>query len=146
MKRILSFGIAVILLLTICAANSLAAMPETAETNANTYLSSYSATLVTGNKPGEVVLSFYVSSGKNDLTRIGILNIVVYREDGTKVRAYGGTYENGLLKANASNYNYSFHAILPTDASYYMVVTFVAGNSSGADTREYKTNLAASHP
>lgn len=145
MKKFVSLILAAVLLVAACSVNTLAAVPETVEPRASEYLNAYSATLTTGTKKGEVVLTFYVSSGRTDITKIGINNIVVYRSNGTRVRSIGGTYENGLLKANVGSYGGSYSVILTTNTSYYMEVTFVAGNSSGVDTRTFTTGTAYSH-
>ena len=142
MKKLIAFFLSVTLLVGACCTNVLAAESETAQPYASAYLSAYTAQLTSGTKPGEVVLSFYVHAARTDITRIGVLTAVVYRANGTKFRSYSGTYANGLLKANDYSYTYSFHATLTTDTDYYMVVTFVAGNASGADTREFTTNIA----
>lgn len=142
MKQFIALFLSITLLVGACSVNAFAAEAETVAPYASVYLSAYGAQLASGTNPGEVVLSFLVTSGKWDITKIGVITAVVYKSDGTKVRSYGGSFENGLLKANVNSYTYSFHATLTTDTDYYMVVTFYAGNASGADTRQYTTNIA----
>lgn len=146
MKRVLSFVLVAVIFISAFGTDAFAAMPETVEPMASAYISSYVASLATGTRKGEVVLTFYIDSPRMDLTKIGINNIVVYNENGTKVRSVGGTFDNGLLASGGRSYGASFSLILPTNVNYYMVVTFVAGNSTGVDTRNFTTNVAASHP
>ena len=146
MKRIIAIILVAALLVAAYSADIFATDAEAAGPRSSTYISGYSATLSTGTQKGEVVLTFFISSGRTDLTKIGINNIVVYRENGTKVRSVGGSFENGLLKANARSYTSSYSLILTTGESYYMVITFVAGNASGVETRTFTTNVASPHP
>ncbi len=146
MKRIIATILLAAFLVAAYSADIFATDTEAAEPRSSAYISGCSATLSTGTQKGEVVLNFFINSSRTDLTKIGINNIVVYRENGTKVRSVGGSFENGLLKANARSYTSSYSLILTTSESYYMVITFVAGNASGVETRTFTTNVASPHP
>ena len=113
-------------------------IPE--EINASNYLSSYSATLYSTGTTGKLKLAYQVYA-KNYMTKVGIYSMVVRNSDGSVYQTIWGSVANGLQASNALYHVGTYNLSLISGHSYYCVVTVIAKNSSGSDTRTITTSL-----
>lgn len=138
MKKILSLILVVALILPM--AFSTAKAVEPIEPYASAYLSFYTASISTSEDSGKIILSFYVSSGRLGMTKVGVTGIEVYRTDGTRVKTIMGTVGNGLVGENCVSYGRDYTISLAAGTYYYCIVTVMAGNDTGSDSRRVTTN------
>lgn len=134
MKRFFALILCLILTTALCCGVA------SANTKASDYLSSYSASLFTGDSSGQLRLDFNVS-GKANVTTIGVSQIDLYKEDGTFVKTIVGTQGNGLVTTGHIHV-YSYYFSATPGQKYYTEVTLFAKDSSGGDARVYTTNVA----
>ena len=138
-KRVLSILLVCAMLFTTLPMTSHAVLPEHDEIDASNYLSGYGATLYSEGATGELKL-WYEVYAKATMSSVGVSKIVVKKSNGTIVRTIWGSTTNGLLAANYWFHNGTYTISgLTSGTSYYCVVTVIAGNSSGADTRTVTT-------
>ena len=135
MKRFFSLMLCLILTSTLCCGVA------NASTNASDYLSTYSATLFTGNSRGQLRLDFDVT-GKPNVTTIGVSQIDLYKEDGTFVKTIVGSERNGLI-VSGHVHVYSYYFSATAGQKYYAEVWFSAqDDNGGGDGRIVTTNVA----
>lgn len=140
-KRVICFLLAV----TLCA-GFLAAPVCAAEARSSDYLSTHTASLRQGSGSGEIDLTYFVRTNSGTMTYIGISKIEVYRSGGGHYMTINGSTANGLLKASAVSVSGTYTIHCAASTSYYCVVTFIAQNASGTDTRTVTTASAIAHP
>lgn len=135
MKRSISIAFCAILLI------SLFCGPAKAATYSSEYLYDYSASLSTGNRSGELSLTFYLYS-RSSMTSMGVSRIDVYSADGSFVKSVNGSTSNGLLASGTSGHSGTHTIKVTSGQRYYLEVTFMAKNSSGSDSKSFTTNVA----
>lgn len=140
-KRVLSTFLVIIMLISALPVASHAVVPGEDEIDASNYLTGYGTTLYSDGTAGKLKL-WYEVYAKATMSSVGVSKIVVKKSNGTIERTIWGSTANGLQVANdwchLGTYTISN---LTSGTSYYCVVTVIAGNSSGADTRTITTSL-----
>lgn len=137
-KRVSTIFLAVVLLLSALPFNTSAANPVEDEIEASNYLTSYAAVLYSDGTTGKLKLWHQVYA-KAAMSEVGVYKIVVKKSNGTVVRTIWGSTANGLLAANSVYHSGVYNLSLTSGTTYYCVVTVIAQNSSGADTRTVTT-------
>lgn len=117
----------------------LSATASALETRASTYISSYGASIGTDGN-GNVTVYFNIT-GNMYLSKIGATKVNIYKVGSGLVRSY--LYTSPAYTHIMGN-NAIFHASSVSytgvkGSSYYAVVYFYAGDSTGGDTRAYTT-------
>lgn len=141
MRKLFSTIITVLLLVSILAGAVASASPESAVPCESGYLLAYSATAATGSERGAIKVTFIVKGMQENTTQIGVSKISVCRYDGTPMKTIYGSTANGLLAAGVLNYSGSYEITgLEPGTSYYALVTIIAADASGSDTRVVTTN------
>lgn len=137
-KKILTTVLVLALLLASIPFASFGAAPDQDEIEASNYFTAYGATLYSDGTTGKLKL-WHEAYAKDTMNNIGVYKILVKKSNGTLVRTIWGSTANGLQATN-NWYHYGTYTLsLTSGTTYYCVVTFVAGNSSGADTRTVTT-------
>lgn len=138
-KRMLAAFLAFVLLICVFPVTSQAAAPSQDEIEASYYLTEYGATLYSEGITGKLKL-WYEVYATGTMTSVGVYKIVLKKSNGTIVRTIWGSTANGLLGANKSSH-FGTYTIsnLTSGTTYYCVVTVIARNSSGSDTRSVTT-------
>lgn len=132
--RLFSFLLVFVLILS---SVSFAVEPNPDYPLENGYIQQKSGSIVpTGN--GYLSIQFSVS-GTGVMSMIGATNINLYKSNGTLVKSYYYLNYSSMMGYNsfAHNGSVSYHGV--TGQSYYAIITFYAGNSSGHGTRLYTT-------
>ena len=136
MKHSISMAFCLILIV------SFFSFPAKASTYASDYLQDYDATLSTGSRSGQLVLTFYVDSF-DYMKSLGISSIAVYTSDNSYVKTISGSMSNGLLAANTFSHSGTYTVIdLTPGQKYYLRLTFVARDSYSGDSKIFTTNTA----
>ena len=138
MKRILSAALIFCLLLAALSSPVIAGN-DVSGTRASAYLARYRVTLSQGDAPGELQLSFNVTAGRTEITKIGVSQIRVY-SGGQRVLTVNGSIANGLLAANRFTHAGDYTLHLTPGVSYYAVVTVMAMDNAGSDSRNVTTS------
>lgn len=139
-RRIIAVVLVVLALTSVFTGPSLAA-----EERASYYFSYYYAIPSQGFSPGEIILSYQVSS-VYDLNRLGIERIAIYRADGSWVRGEYGSIYNGLIVQNDNIAFGDWTITLSPGESYYLRVTFFGSDDNGSDRRTVETKIVTAHP
>ena len=140
-KKVISLSLALVLLICAFPVTSHAVAPVQDEIEASYYLSEYGATLYSDGTTGKLKLAYQVYA-KSTMSLVGVYRITVKKSDGTVVKTIWGSTTNGLLKANYWCHFGTYTITgLTSGTTYYCVVTVIAKNSSGSDTRSITTSL-----
>lgn len=137
-KRVSLILLAVALLISALPLYSSAVAPVGDEIEASNYLTSYAAVLYSEGTTGKLKLWYQVYA-KATMTEVGVYKIVVRKSDGTLVRTIWGSTANGLMATNSVFHSGTYTLSLTSGTTYYCVVTVIAKNSSGSDTRTVTT-------
>lgn len=132
-KRILSMGIAVLFVLSMCSG-----IASAAETRASKTISLYTVTASMGSNAGEIKINYDVQASKI-ADEVGVSSIVIYKSDDTYVTTITGTTENGLIREGATRHRSSYVYKGSSGTSYYAVVTVFATVGSDSDSRTATT-------
>lgn len=135
MKRLAALTLSVIL------GMSLLYCPVKANTYASDYLRIYRASLSTGNRSGQLSLSFTVTT-TNPMTALGISSITVFTSDGQYKGTLYGSTSNGLLVSGRNSHGGTYTISGTPGEEYYLQVNFIARDSSSADSKTLTTNTA----
>lgn len=130
-KKLISVLLALTLLVSVCCV--------TASARASLTLAAYGARLTQGNAPGQIVVTYDVSSSKR-ADEVGVSAIKVYEADGTYVTTIKGMVSNGLIGQNTTCHRDSYTITGHSGTYYYLVLTVTATVGSDTDSREYTTN------
>lgn len=132
-KRILSVGLILTLMLTLCGGMALAAEPRASLT-----LSYYPVGVSKGDNEGEIDIGYDVlASQKAD--EVGVSSIKIYKSDGTYVTTITGTTGNGLIRTNATRHRSIYTYEGTSGVTYYAEVTVYAKIGSNSDSRTVTT-------
>lgn len=136
-KRICAFVLIMMMLLSISAT---AAYDPPDSPDASYYISSYSASVANGGN-GKIKVTFNIT-GTGIMTSIGASAISIYKSNGTYVTTiyYFSSGRSGMMGSNKM-YHSDTESIYVGAGSYYAVVTFYAGNSSGSDSKTAQTSV-----
>ena len=135
-KSLCSILVVIILLMTI----STGAFAQTTE--ASEYIITCFAKIVPG-KNGEFDVEFDIAA-TGYMTDLGVQKIEVFSSSGGRLALYESTdplYADTLLAHGTFRYSNAVDCRGTPGRSYYAVVTFYAGDSTGSDTREYTTAM-----
>lgn len=134
-KRICAFALIMMMLLSISAT---AAYDPPDSPDASYYISSYSASVANGGN-GNIRVTFSIT-GTGTMTSLGASAISIYKSNGTYVTTiyYFSSGRSGMMGSNKI-YHSDTESIYVGAGSYYAVVTFYAGNSSGSDSKTAQT-------
>lgn len=132
-KRILSLGLILALMLTLCGGMALAAEPRASST-----LTYYPVGVSKGANEGEIKISYDVMAN-TDADEVGVTSIKIYKSDGTYVTTITGTVANGLLRTNAFSHRSSYIYEGTSGVTYYAEVTVYAKIGSNSDSRTVTT-------
>lgn len=102
-------------------------------------ISSYSASMREGDRPGEVEVNFQVQTGRRAGT-IGAASIAIYRADGSYVETIGGTLVNGLIERDARYKSETYPYEGASGVSYYAKVKLTVAINGETDNRILMTN------
>ena len=133
MKKISLILAAVLVSLSVC--------PLFAQARASEYICSYTVDATQGDNPGEVNFDFTVRATYT-VSKIGALQIEIYKGNGQYITTVLGTPSNGLLSAQSSRIHarvYTYEGVPGT--SYYAKITVCAGSLTYYDTREVTTDV-----
>lgn len=137
MKRSIMRVMSTILVLTMC----ISTMVIAAEARSSDYIVSRYAS-VTGTGGGKITVNFDITA-TGRMTTIGATKIEIKSSSGSTLKTYKCTdtgYEY-MMGSNRTVYSGSVTYQAVSGNSYYAVVYFKAGNSSGSDTGTYTTLL-----
>lgn len=136
-KRICAFVLIMMMLLSISAT---AAYDPPDSPDASYYIAGYSASVSNGGN-GKIKVTFSIT-GTGIMTDLGASAISIYKSNGTYVTTiyYFSSGRSGMMGSNKM-YHSDTESIYVGAGSYYAVVTFYAGNSSGSDARNYQTGV-----
>lgn len=137
-KRVLTILLVFALLLSALPVTTNAAGPDEDEIEASNYLTLYGATLYSEGITGELKLWYQVCA-RETMNSVGISKILVKKSNGTIVQTIWGSTANGLLAANSIFHSGTYSLNLTSGNTYYCVVTVIAKNSGGSDTRTVTT-------
>lgn len=137
MKRIVTFTLALTMLLTCCL--GVASATNTADTRASLTISAYSASLRAGTNRGEIKISYDVNASKI-ADSVGVSSIVIYKSDGSRVTTITGSKSNGLICASDFGHDGVYSYTATSGASYYAKVTVFATIGSVSDSRTVTTS------
>lgn len=136
-KRVCAFVLFVMMLLSVSAT---AAYIPPDSPDASYYIAGYSAGVINGGN-GKIKVSFDIT-GTGVMTSIGASAISIYKSNGTYVTTiYYLSAGRGNMMGSNKMYHSDTESIYVGAGSYYAVVTFYAGNSSGSDARNYQTGV-----
>lgn len=110
-----------------------------AQTRASDYFKGYSVYAYQGSNRGEMSIECEVRA-ESAVSKIGVLEIKIYRSDGIHVATIQGTTSNGLLSPESSFAHivtYTYKGVPGT--TYYAKVTLCAGTNSDYDVRNVQT-------
>lgn len=138
-KRMISWLLAVLLLLSLAPISAFAADEEPEDERSSSYLNSYWATLYATGTTGKLTLEFDVIA-TGIMTSIGVSSIMVRNNDGSLYSTVWGSTANGLLDTNTWMHSGSYTLNLISGHTYYCTVAFVARDASGGDTRKITTS------
>lgn len=133
-KRILSLGLILTLMLTLCGGMALAAEPRASST-----LTYYPVIILAGDNEGEIKISYDVMANTK-ADKVGVSSIKIYKSDGTYVTTITGTTGNGLLRTNASRHSSTYTYEGTSGVTYYAEVTVYAKIGSNSDSRTVTTD------
>ena len=136
-KRFVAF---VLLFLLIFNVGAVAAYIPPDSPDASAYISSYSANVLNAGN-GNLKVSFDIT-GTKTMTDIGASAIAIYKSTGSYVTTiyYFSDGRSNMMGSNKI-YHSDTESIYVGAGSYYAVVTFYAGNSTGSDSQNYKTGV-----
>ena len=129
------FSIALILLFSI----SLLNVSALAAVTSSQYISVSTATAEGGNGSGYIKVNFDIT-GLTTMTDIGATKVEIKNSSGSTVYTFTDTLYPSLMGHNRTYYSSSAKLYCTANQTYYAVVTFYAGNSSGSDSFDYTTN------
>lgn len=136
-KRVCAFVLFVMMLLSVSAT---AAYIPPDSPDASYYIAGYSAGVINGGN-GKIKVSFDIT-GTGVMTSIGASAISIYKSNGTYVTTiYYLSAGRGNMMGSNKMYHSDTESIYVGAGSYYAVVTFYAGNSSGSDAQNYRTGV-----
>lgn len=136
-KRVCAFVLCMMMLFSVGAA---AAYDPPDSPDASYYIAAYSATVLNGGN-GKIKVSFSVT-GTGIMTSIGSSAISIYKSNGTYVTTiYYFSSGRGNMMGSNKVYHSDTESIYVGAGSYYAVVTFYAGNSSGSDSKTAQTGV-----
>ena len=110
-----------------------------AQTRASDYFKGYSVYAYQGSNRGEMSIECEVRA-ESQVSKIGVLEIKIYKSDGSYVATIQGTTSNGLLSPKSSFAHivtYTYKGVPGT--TYYAKVTLCAGTNSDYDVRYVQT-------
>lgn len=136
----MSKRIKAVLLACIISISILVVPTSAAEARESSYLTSYMVSLAKGLGSGQLDVVYQVKSVKLNLTGIGVSKIQIYTSSGTLYRTIYGTTINGLMKSSGTSHSGVYTITCTPDTSYYCVVTVIAKDSNGSDTRQITTS------
>ena len=130
----------VLLLMMLFSVSATAAYIPPDSPDASYYIAAYSANVLNGGN-GKIKVSFDIT-GTGTMSSIGASAIAIYKSNGTYVTTiyYFSSGRSGMMGSNKM-YHSDTESIYVGAGSYYAVVTFYAGNSSGSDARNYQTGV-----
>lgn len=140
MKRIRRIAVVVIALVMLLNMGAFAAYDPPVSPDASSYISAYYANVINGGS-GNLKVSFDIT-GTGTMTSIGASAIRIYRSTGSYVTTiyYFSSGRSGMMGSNKM-YHSDVETIHVGAGSYYAVVTFYAGNSTGSDSKTYQTGV-----
>lgn len=136
MKRIFSFGLALVISVSCCMSIAFATNPI--EPRASLTLSRYSVDLVAVDSRGVIGIGYDIRSNKQ-ATSIGIETIEIYTQNGSYVTTITGTTRNGLVRTNRGIHKGTYEYALTSGVSYYAKITVFAEVGSDYDSRTITT-------
>lgn len=109
---------------------------------ASTYFSSYNAA-ITSLGDGKIKINVY-ANGKRTMTQIGATKVVLKESDGsgwTTVKTFNYSSYPDLMGYNQKSHvgSVSYNGI--SGKKYQAIVTFIAKDASGSDTKTYTTSI-----
>lgn len=133
-KRILSLGLVVAAVLSMCCVGASAVEPR-----ASTTLFLVTASTSKGSNTGEIKINYDVQASKK-ADEVGVSSIEIYRSNGSYVTTITGTTENGLIRTGTTRHRSTYVYTGTSGTSYYAVVTGYATIGSDSDSREVSTS------
>jgi hypothetical protein len=130
-RRLFKFISVFVVISVIC---SVAAVSAAAR--ASDYIETYSASI---SRSGTTVTVNYAIIGTGSMTSIGASSIVIYR-NGVSVATFSYPTVSALRSSNTFTHDSNVYYTGTSGNTYYAVITFYAGNSSGSDTRTITTS------
>ena len=132
-KRVFALVLCMMMFLSIGAA-AIYNPPDSPD--ASYYIAAYSASVSNGGN-GKIKVTFSITG-----TDLGASAIAIYKSNGTYVTTiyYFDSGRSGMMGSNKA-YHSDTESIYVGAGSYYAVVTFYAGNSSGSDAQNYQTGV-----
>lgn len=103
------------------------------------YISSYSVIIDAGDGNGEIDVSYSITSVAGVMAQVGVIKIVVYRQNGFTYKTIYGTTSNGLMATNTNGHAGTHTIQCVPGYSYYCKVTFYVGDGSNGDFRTVTT-------
>lgn len=136
-KRACAFVLCMMMLFSVSAA---AAYDPPDSPDASYYIAAYSANVLNGGN-GNIKVVFSVT-GTGVMSSIGASAISIYKSNGTYVTTiyYFSSGRSGMMGSNRM-YHSDTESIYVGAGSYYAVITFYAGNSSGSDSKTAQTSV-----
>ena len=136
-KRVFALVLCMMMFLSIGAA-AIYNPPDSPD--ASYYIAAYSASVSNGGN-GKIKVTFSIT-GTGIMTDLGASAIAIYKSNGTYVTTiyYFDSGRSGMMGSNKA-YHSDTESIYVGAGSYYAVVTFYAGNSSGSDAQNYQTGV-----
>lgn len=136
-KRVCAF---VLIMMMLFSVSAVAAYDPPESPDASYYIAGYSAGVINGGN-GKIKVSFDVT-GTGVMTSIGASAISIYKSNGTYVTTiyYFSSGRSGMMGSNKV-YHSDTESIYVGAGSYYAVITFYAGNSSGSDSKTAQTSV-----
>lgn len=140
MKRIRRIAVLAIILAIVLNVAAFAEYTPPDSPDASSYISAYYANVINGGN-GNLKVSFDIT-GTGIMTSIGASAIRIYRSTGSYVTTiyYFSPSRSGMMGSNTF-YHSDVETIHVGAGSYYAVVTFYAGNSTGSDSKTYQTGV-----
>jgi len=138
MKRNIMRTISIALILALC----ISTLSVTEAARSSDYIISRYAS-VSSAGGGRITVNYSITA-TSKMTTIGATKVEIKNSSGTTLRTYKSTdagYEY-MMSSNIAIYSSSVPYQGISGNSYYAVVYFKAGNSSGSDTSTYTTSLA----
>ncbi len=136
-KRVCAFVLCMMMLLSVSAA---AAYDPPDSPDASYYIAAYYASVSNGGN-GKIKVTFSIT-GTGTMTSLGASAISIYKSNGTYVTTiyYFSSGRSGMMGSNKI-YHSDTESIYVGAGSYYAVITYYAGNSSGSDSKTYQTGV-----
>lgn len=122
--------------------SAFAAEPEEITPYASTYFSSYNAA-ITSLGGGDIKINVY-ANGKKTMTQIGATKIVLKESDGsdwTTVKTFNYSSYPDLMGYNQKSHVGSVSYDGTSGKKYQAIVTFIAKDASGSDTKTYTASM-----